>query len=421
MANLSPQGPFRAFDADGNPLNGGLLYTYEADSSTPKVTYTDSSAGTENENPVELDANGYANVWLGDGAYKFILKNSAGVTQWSIDNIVGEDQSAFGANVIDQGTNLIINPGYANYFINCTAAITLSLGAAGDLGEGFFFTVRASNGAVMIDPDGGETINGAATLTIPNGSSALIITNGIVWYSAFLVTGDFSGVTLILPQTAVPAQTAEGSIVWDTNDDLLTVGDGVSRKVMLDTTATQTITGIKTFTQNIAIAGSSTEAAYINLFEDTDNGTNKVKLQAPATLASDATITTPAVTGTLATLDGTETLSNKTMASGTAGTQMIKAWCVFDGTTGSPTVTAGYNVASITKNGTGDYTITFTSAMASANYVMSGSVRRGATNNDCTVAVNNTTGLTTGAARIAVQSGGSAADSTSVHIMFIGG
>jgi hypothetical protein len=49
----------------------------------------------------------------------------------------------------------------------------------------------------------------------------------------------------------------------------------------------------------------------------------------------------------------------------------IKAWGVFDGTAASPTCSANGNVASITKNGTGDYTATFTNALSSANYSVS--------------------------------------------------
>jgi hypothetical protein len=51
---------------------------------------------------------------------------------------------------------------------------------------------------------------------------------------------------IILPTAAVPAQTAEGSVVWDSNDDLLTVGDGAARKTMVDTAGTQILTN-KTF------------------------------------------------------------------------------------------------------------------------------------------------------------------------------
>lgn len=74
--------------------------------------------------------------------------------------------------------------------------------------------------------------------------------------------------TLILPQNTVTAQTAEGAVVWDTNDDLLTVGTGTGRKTMVDTVATQTLSG-KTFTSptinggtiNNAPIGASTPAS----------------------------------------------------------------------------------------------------------------------------------------------------------------
>lgn len=40
--------------------------------------------------------------------------------------------------------------------------------------------------------------------------------------------------TLILPQGTTPAQTAEGSAVWDTDDDKLTIGTGAARKTMVN-------------------------------------------------------------------------------------------------------------------------------------------------------------------------------------------
>ena len=51
-----------------------------------------------------------------------------------------------------------------------------------------------------------------------------------------------------------------------------------------------------------------------------------------------------------------------------------KAWVNFNGTVATPsTIRASYNVSSITKNGTGDYTVNFTNAFADSNYVMAGS------------------------------------------------
>lgn len=47
--------------------------------------------------------------------------------------------------------------------------------------------------------------------------------------------------------------------------------------------------------------------------------------------------------------------------------QLCKAWVNFNGT-GTVAIRASYNVSSITDNGTGDYTVNFTTAMADANY-----------------------------------------------------
>jgi len=58
-----------------------------------------------------------------------------------------------------------------------------------------------------------------------------------------------------------------------------------------------------------------------------------------------------------------------------------KAWVNFNGTTASPsTIRASYNVSSVTKNGTGDYTVNFTTAMVDANYAITGTAMVGVTN-----------------------------------------
>ena len=57
-----------------------------------------------------------------------------------------------------------------------------------------------------------------------------------------------------------------------------------------------------------------------------------------------------------------------------------RAWVNFNGTTnvgGFCTIRASGNVTSVTDNGTGDYTVNFTTAMPDANYSVLGTVMRG--------------------------------------------
>ena len=59
--------------------------------------------------------------------------------------------------------------------------------------------------------------------------------------------------------------------------------------------------------------------------------------------------------------------------SGTAPLYMCRAWVNFNGT-GTVAIRASGNVSSITDNGTGDYTVNFTTALVDANYMMAGSI-----------------------------------------------
>lgn len=81
--------PYSYFtDSNGNPLSGGKVYTYAAGTTTPKTTYTDSGGTTPAANPIILDSDGRATIWL-VGYYKIVVKNSSDVTQYTTDNVSG--------------------------------------------------------------------------------------------------------------------------------------------------------------------------------------------------------------------------------------------------------------------------------------------------------------------------------------------
>lgn len=75
------------------------------------------------------------------------------------------------------------------------------------------------------------------------------------------------------------------------------------------------------------------------------------------------------VTGTTGTFSGNVTLGTSVLATptGSAPSYTCRAWVNFNGT-GTVAIRASGNVSSITDNGTGDYTVNFTTAMSDANY-----------------------------------------------------
>lgn len=88
MASLSPPPKLQFFGTDGLPLVGGKLFTYAAGTTTPIATYTDNTQTNQNTNPVILDSNGQANVWLTDSiTYKYVLKDADDVTLFTVDYV----------------------------------------------------------------------------------------------------------------------------------------------------------------------------------------------------------------------------------------------------------------------------------------------------------------------------------------------
>ena len=91
--NLSPIGNgFQFFTTTGLPLNGGLLYTYQAGSSTPLTTYSDNGGVYANTNPLVLGTDGrpQTEIWLTYGFnYKFVLADSSNNVIQTYDNIYG--------------------------------------------------------------------------------------------------------------------------------------------------------------------------------------------------------------------------------------------------------------------------------------------------------------------------------------------
>jgi len=94
--NLSPVGGVAAqfSDNNGNPLSGGLLYTYASGTATPQAAYTTAQGNTAHTNPIVFNSGGRVSgsgeIWLTDGLnYKFVLEDANGVLIATYDGISG--------------------------------------------------------------------------------------------------------------------------------------------------------------------------------------------------------------------------------------------------------------------------------------------------------------------------------------------
>lgn len=74
---LAPEFAQQFFDDNGDPLNGGKVYTYLAGTSTPANTYS-TSTGTLNANPIVLSASGRCRMYLDALSYKIAVTDADG-------------------------------------------------------------------------------------------------------------------------------------------------------------------------------------------------------------------------------------------------------------------------------------------------------------------------------------------------------
>jgi hypothetical protein len=207
-----------------------------------------------------------------------------------------------------------------------------------------------------------------------------------------------TGVTGTLPVanggTGVTSSTGSGSTVLSASPTfsgtvVIPTATITTANITTATISAGTITGITDITVADGGTGASTAAnARTNL--GLVIGTN---VQAwDADLDTWATKTAPS--GTVVGTSDSQTLTSKTLTSptlttptinsaqvptvsGSAPLYMCRAWIVFDGSSGS---VRGSGNATVVRNSTGDYTVSFTTAMPDANYAVTGSVENTAAN-----------------------------------------
>lgn len=124
------------------------------------------------------------------------------------------------------------------FAVHCSAALTLGFSPVAQLGDGWHCFVLAEGGNVVLDPSGAQTINGAATLTVPAGASAMVWTDGVALYARFFVSPAFFSL-VALPSAAGKMLYSTGIGVWAEADlsvagrNLLDDADAPAQRVTL--------------------------------------------------------------------------------------------------------------------------------------------------------------------------------------------
>lgn len=182
------------YDNSGAILAGGLLYVYTAGTTTPVTSYQDSAGTVPNTNPIVMDSAGRppAEVWLTTGAaYKLVLKTSASVTLWTMDNlravndpssvawavITGKPTTISGYGITDGLTTTVAAATYApiaSPSLTGTASATDESANSYNIGWRDCPQVSKTTSYQLVISDRGKQVlmNGAVlTLTVPANSS----------------------------------------------------------------------------------------------------------------------------------------------------------------------------------------------------------------------------------------------------------
>lgn len=98
-------GSFQLFDSNGELATGGVIYSYQAGTSTQQATYTDSTGTILNPNPIPFGSGARVSIWLVSADfYKFVAcSQNDGAScapsdvLFSVDNVPGSPAGASGS------------------------------------------------------------------------------------------------------------------------------------------------------------------------------------------------------------------------------------------------------------------------------------------------------------------------------------
>ncbi len=198
-------------DSNGNPLNGGKVYTQVAGGSSQKTCWTDKDETSPAAYPVILDTYGRAQIYC-DGWYKFVVtdSNDAPVATWdnlffpavvtslgtpgldtniSSEKAVRTTLTALAATILTapvvstKTSDYVMISGDKGSFLlfNKATAISYTILSAGSAGSGFW--VYIENIGVGVLTVTGATIDGQNNPLLAQYDGRILFSDGTNWHS----------------------------------------------------------------------------------------------------------------------------------------------------------------------------------------------------------------------------------------------
>lgn len=289
-----------------------------------------------------------------------------------------------------------------NYVDGVTSAIQTQLDSKATLAGGTFTGDIVMNASSIITAEGADVVAATTTNIWATDGNTRHITGNTTITSFGTAPQAGARMRLIFDGTPSLTHSANLNLNNGSSDILIQAGDYAD--VYADTTTQFDV--VVTRKSGAAIASSANTITQLNTsVAVTDTGTDgKITHTVDGVIISEETDVSR-----VSTIDG--------------GTALIpefkcRAWARFNGT-GTPALIAGGNISSsITDNGTGDYTLTFSTAMPDANYVLVATARASGSGSVTAIVCEQSfdTAPSTTAFRLIVKQGATFFDSSSIHV-----
>ena len=267
----------------------------------------------------------------------------------------------------EASTHTIVKADMGN-LMRFTGAATANLTAAATVGDNWWCVVRADGGAVTIDPDGSETIDGAATLALADGEFAVIYCNGTAWFSygssSLSIGTDVQAWDQALDDISGLAVTDGNIIVGDGANWV--AESGATARTSLGLTIGTDVQGV--LAEGAFADGDKTKLDGIETAADVTDETNVTDALDGASLSAATVATGDKVL--IQDIDDSDVLKTDTaqsIADLFTPEGLASAYVSVDGAA-TPTIFDSENVTSLTDNGVGIYQVNLTQNMAASDY-----------------------------------------------------